>query len=46
MNRHYLILLYYLDLIIKEHTKDKEFISYLKKTETNLPVLYVSVYLF
>ena len=34
--------LYYLDLVIKEHTKDKELISHLKKLETNLPVLYVS----
>ena len=34
--------LYYLDLVIKEHTKDKELISHLKKLETNLPVLHVS----
>ena len=34
--------LYYLDLVIKEHTKDKELISHLKKLETNIPVLYVS----
>ena len=34
--------LYYLDLVIKEHTKDKELVSHLKKLETNLPVLYVS----
>ena len=34
--------LYYLDLVIKEHPKDKELISHLKKLETNLPVLYVS----
>ena len=34
--------LYYLDLVIQEHTKDKELISHLKKLETNLPVLYVS----
>ena len=34
--------LYYLDLVIKEHTKDKELISHLKKLETNSPVLYVS----
>ena len=33
--------LYYLDLVIKEHTKDKEFISNFKKLETNLPVLYI-----
>ena len=35
--------LYYLDLVITEHTKDKELILHLKKLETNLPVLYVSV---
>ena len=35
--------LYYLHLVINEHTKDKELISHLKKLETNLPVLYVSV---
>ena len=34
--------LYYLDLVIKEHTKDKELVSHLKKLETNLPVLYIS----
>ena len=33
--------LYYLDLVIKEHTKDKEFISNFKKLETNLSVLYI-----
>ena len=33
--------LYYLDLVIKEHTKDKEFISNFKKLETNLFVLYI-----
>ena len=32
---------YYLDLVIKEHTKDKEFIPYVKKLKTNLPVIYV-----
>ena len=35
--------LFYLDLVITEHTKDKELILHLKKLETNLPVLYVSV---
>ena len=34
--------LYYLDLVIKEHTKDKELVSHLEKLENNLPVLYVS----
>ena len=34
--------LYYLDLVIKENTKDKELVSNLKKLETNIPVLYVS----
>ena len=33
--------LYYLDLVIKEHTKDKEFIPYVKKLKTDLPVIYV-----
>ena len=33
--------LYYLDLVIKEHTKDKEFISNFKKLETNFSVLYI-----
>ena len=33
--------LYYRDLVIKEHTKDKEFISNFKKLETNLSVLYI-----
>ena len=33
--------LYYLDLVIKERTKDKEFISNFKKLETNLSVLYI-----
>ena len=33
--------LYYLDLVIKEHTKDKEFISNFKKLGTNLSVLYI-----
>ena len=32
---------YYLDLVIKEHTKDKEFIPYVKKLKTDLPVIYV-----
>ena len=31
--------LYY--LVIKEHTKDKEFIPYVKKLKTDLPVIYV-----
>ena len=35
--------LYYLDLVIQEHTKDKELISHLKKLETNLLVLSISV---
>ena len=34
--------LYYLDLVIKENTKDKELVLHLKKLETNLPVLYIS----
>ena len=33
--------LYYLDLVIKEHAKDKEFIPYVKKLKTDLPVTYV-----
>ena len=33
--------LYYLDLVIKENIKDKEFISNFKKLETNFPVLYI-----
>ena len=37
--------LYYLDLVIKEHTKDKEFISNFKKLETNLSVLYIGAWL-
>ena len=32
---------YYLDLVIKEHTKDKEFIPYVKKLKTDLSVIYV-----
>ena len=35
--------LYYLDLVIQEHAKDKELISHLKKLETNLLVLSISV---
>ena len=35
--------LYYLDLLIQEHTKYKELISHLKKLETNSPVLFVSL---
>ena len=34
--------LHLLDLVIEEHTEDKELTSYLEKLETNLPVLYVS----
>ena len=35
--------LQYLDLVIKEHTNDKEVIPNLKKLETALPVLFVNV---
>ena len=35
---------YYLDLVIKKHTKDKEFIPYVKKLKTDLPVIYIDVY--
>ena len=38
--------LHYLDLVIKENTKDKELVSHLKKLETNSPVLYVNAWLF
>ena len=31
---------YYLDLLIKKHAKDKEFIPHFKKLKTNLPRLY------
>ena len=34
--------LQYLELVIKEHTNDKELIPNLKKFETTLPVLYVN----
>ena len=34
--------LYYLELVIKKHTKDRELISHLKKLEINLPMFYVS----
>ena len=33
--------LYYLDLVTKEHAKDKEFIPYVKKLKIHLPVIYV-----
>ena len=35
---------YYLDLVIKKHTKDKKFIPYVKKLKTDLPVIYIDVY--
>ena len=35
--------LQYLDLVIKEHTNDKEVIPNLKKLETAIPVLFVNV---
>ena len=35
--------LQYLDLVIKEHTNDKEVIPNLKKLESALPVLFVNV---
>ena len=34
--------LQYLELVIKEHTNDKELIPNLKMLETTLPVLYVN----
>ena len=34
--------LYYLELVIKKHTKDRELISHLKKLEINLPMFYSS----
>ena len=34
---------YYLDLLIKKHTKDKTFIPHFKKLENNLPRLYIGV---
>ena len=39
MNRDF----YYLDLLIKKYTKDKNFISHFRKSETNLPILYKGV---
>ena len=35
---------YYLDLVIKKHTKDKKFIPYVKKLKTDLPVIYMDVH--
>ena len=35
---------YYLDRVIKQNTKDKEFIPYVKKLKTDLPVIYIYVY--
>ena len=35
---------YYLDWVIKQNTKDKEFIPYVKKLKTDLPVIYIYVY--
>ena len=32
-----------LDLVIKEHTNDEEFIPFAYKLETNLPVIYIDV---
>ena len=34
---------YYFDLLIKNYTNDKTFITNLKKIDTNLPKLYVGV---
>ena len=34
---------YHLDLLIKNHTNDKEFIPNFKKINNNLPRLYVGV---
>ena len=39
MNRDF----YFLDSLIKKHTKDKNFITYFRKLETNLPMLYTGV---
>ena len=35
--------LYYLDQVIKQNTDDKEFIPWVEKLETNLPVIYIDV---
>ena len=34
---------YYLDQVIKQNTDDKEFIPWVEKLETNLPVIYIDV---
>ena len=36
---------YYLDLVIKQNTNDNEFIPYIDKLETDLPVIYADAYL-
>ena len=35
--------LYYLDQVIKQNTDDKEFIPWVEKLETNLPVIFIDV---
>ena len=35
--------LYYLDQVIKQNTDDKEFIPWVEKLGTNLPVIYIDV---
>ena len=35
---------YYLDLVIKQNTNDNEYIPYIDKLETDLPVIYVDAY--
>ena len=35
--------LYYLDQVIKQNTDDKEFIPWVEKLETHLPVIYIDV---
>ena len=35
---------YCLDQVIKQNTDDKEFIPYVKKLNTDLPVIYIDAY--
>ena len=32
---------YYLDHLIKQHTNDKEFIPWIEKIKTDLPIIYI-----
>ena len=34
---------YYLDQVIKQNIDDKEFIPWIEKLETNLPVIYIDM---